>query len=78
MKGTVPTVAWPVPAKKDSNTSAGAARTNAKPKKNSVSRVTLALLDEYSEEKVRGYNPYNSPTVARKGEDVWRRKPKRD
>ena len=74
MKGTVPQAVWPAPAKNDSNTPGAAA---AKPKKDAISRITLALLDEYTVEKGRGYNPYDSPEVARKA-DVWRRKPKRD
>jgi hypothetical protein len=74
MKGTVPQAVWPAPANNDSE-KPGAA--TAKTEKNAISRITLALLDEYSEEKRRGYNPYDSRDVARQA-DVWRRKPKRD
>jgi hypothetical protein len=42
-----------------------------------MSRITLALLDEYSELKGRGYDPYDTGSAAR-DPDVWRRKPKRD
>jgi hypothetical protein len=77
MKGTAPDAAWPVPANNDSETPDAAAATPKKPTKNAISRITLALLDEYCEEKGRGYNPYDSPKPVRQS-DVWRRKPKRD
>jgi len=68
MKGTKPVPVWPVPAATSTPT--------ARPQK-TLSRITLALLDEYSEQKNRGYDPYDTratgPTT-----DVWRRKPKRD
>jgi hypothetical protein len=48
----------------------------ARPEK-TMSRITLALLDEYSEMKGRGYDPYDTGATAR-GPDIWRRKPKRD
>jgi hypothetical protein len=73
MKGTVPQGASPAPAQNDSDTPA----TRASPTKNALSRITLALLDEYSEAHCRGYNPYDSPSGVRKAEP-WRRKPKRD
>jgi hypothetical protein len=73
MKGTVPDAAWPAPAENESDPPGAAA---AKRKQNTISRITLALLDEYCEERGRGYNPYDS-NVARTG-DVWKRKPKRD
>jgi hypothetical protein len=37
----------------------------------------LALLDEYAEQKTRGYDPYDTRSGARRV-DVWSRKPKRD
>jgi hypothetical protein len=52
-------------------------RTKAKPAEQPPKRVTLALLDEYSEQKIRGYNPYDTRSARPKG-DVWGRKPKRD
>jgi hypothetical protein len=70
MKGTSPQPAWPLPTETQATTP------TAKPEK-TISRITLALLDEYSEEKGRGYDPYDTARVARAA-DVWRRKPKRD
>jgi hypothetical protein len=71
MKSTVPQVNWPVPAATQNQAPTGA-RTTQK----TMSRITLALLDELSEQKNRGYNPYDT-RCAPQG-DPWRRKPKRD
>jgi hypothetical protein len=68
MKGTKPVPVWPMPTATPTPTT--------KPAK-SLSRITLALLDEYSEHKSRGYDPYDTGAKARTP-DVWRRKPKRD
>ena len=68
MKGTKPVPAWPLPA--------ATPPTAARPEKK-LSRITLALLDEYSEQKNRGYDPYDTRPTGRTM-DVWRRKPKRD
>ena len=70
MKGTVPQPAWPMPG--ETQTATPTARAEK-----TISRVTLALLDEYSEQKGRGYNPYDTGPATRNA-DVWRRKPKRD
>jgi hypothetical protein len=75
--GTVPPAAWPVPAKNDSDKPVAQARSAP----NTMTRITLALLDEYSVEQTRrGYNPYDrtTPSPRQRAEDVWRRKPKRD
>ena len=75
--GTVPPAVRPLPAQNDSDMPAGQAR----PASNTMTRITLALLDEYSgEHGKRGYNPYDRPTPSRqqRADDVWRRKPKRD
>jgi hypothetical protein len=72
MKGTAHQTGWPMPADTQIPTPTPAAR----PEK-TLSRITLALLDEYSEQKGRGYNPYDAGLTARDA-DVWRRKPKRD
>lgn len=76
MKGTVLRPQWPAPADKNS-----AARTNAEGRQASqpdtLSRIKLALLDEYSTGSCgSGYDPYN--TDAGRRQDLWRRKPKRD
>jgi hypothetical protein len=67
MKGTKPVPAWPMPTEP---------QPTARPTK-TISRITLALLDEYSEQKNRGYDPYDTRATSR-APDVWRRKPKRD
>lgn len=44
-------------------------------------RLNLSLLDEFSEQKARGYNPYDTRVAKSVGTNVgdfWRRKPKRD
>jgi hypothetical protein len=72
--GTVPPARWPLPDKNESEKPAA----KAKPQENAMTRIKLALLDEYSvEERRRGYNPYDRTQPARV-DDVWRRKPKRD
>jgi len=72
MKGTAPQMGWPMPA----DTHTPTPTPGAKPEK-TMSRITLALLDEYSEQKGRGYDPYDTGPTMRNA-DVWRRKPKRD
>jgi|KBSSwiStaDraftv2_1062776.scaffolds.fasta_scaffold403513_2 hypothetical protein len=75
--GTVPPAVRPVPAREDSDKPVAQAR----PAPNTMTRITLALLDEYSgEHSKRGYNPYDraTPSPRQRAEDVWRRKPKRD
>jgi hypothetical protein len=72
MKGTAREPSWPAPVDSQTSTPTPAAR----PEK-TISRITLALLDEYSEQRGRGYDPYDTGRAARHV-DVWRRKPKRD
>jgi hypothetical protein len=72
MKGTAPQTSWPTPA----DTQTPTPMPGTRPEK-AMTRITLALLDEYSEHKGRGYNPYDTGIAAR-SPDVWRRKPKRD
>jgi hypothetical protein len=76
--GTVPPAGRPAPAQDNNEKPVATARTAERP----ISRITLALLDEYSTEQYqRGYNPYDraTPSLAkRRAEDIWRRKPKRD
>lgn len=74
---TVPPAVWPVPAQNESDKP----RTAARSRDNTMSRITLALLDEYSVENYkRGYNPYDrsGASPSQRAEDIWRRKPKRD
>jgi hypothetical protein len=72
MKGTAHQTGWPLPADTQTPTPTSGAR-----RAKTISRITLALLDEYSEHKGRGYDPYDTGPSARNA-DVWRRKPKRD
>lgn len=72
MKSTMPQAVWPVPA----TPAQEGPPANAKPAEKTMSRITLALLDEYSEQKSRGYNPYDMRTPPKA--DPWSRKPKRD
>jgi hypothetical protein len=72
--GTVPPARWPLPAQNENHQPSA----KAKPAENTMSRIKLALLDEYSvEERRRGYNPYDRTSPARV-DDIWKRKPKRD
>jgi hypothetical protein len=74
MKSTVLRPKWPERATSDSNN-----KPATEPE--SMSRITLALLDEYSiDSKTSGYDPYNTDAGrrARRALDIWRRKPKRD
>jgi hypothetical protein len=73
MKGTAHQTGWPMPA---ADTQTSKPTPGARPEK-TMSRITLALLDEYAELKGRGYNPYDTGPTTRNA-DVWRRKPKRD
>jgi len=41
-------------------------------------RITLAVLEDYSASKSRGYDPYNASAAKHRPADVWKRKPKRD
>lgn len=72
MKGTVLRPPWPAPANNTANSRAG-----AREEPGTMTRITLALLDEYAMDTGRrGYDPYN--TNAGRRADVWGRKPKRD
>jgi hypothetical protein len=72
MKGIALRPQWPAPT---NNKADPKAESSAKP--DAMSRIKLALLDEYSGGAGRnGYNPYD--TNAGERSDVWRRKPKRD
>ena len=77
MKGTVPRPQWPAPAKtatqKTATQTSDDERT-AKP----LSPITLALLDEYSNEGTQGYDPYNASASRRSvATEAWKRRTKR-
>ena len=72
MKGTVLRPPWPAAA---NNKADSKARSSEEP--GTMTRITLALLDEYAMDTGRrGYDPYD--TNAGRRSDVWQRKPKRD
>lgn len=79
---TVPPALRPAPAENENNGSAAKGHSGTRANTaNTLSRVTLTLLDEYSVEQYkRGYNPYDRgvSSPAQRAEDIWRRKPKRD
>jgi hypothetical protein len=89
MKGSVRRPQWPAPAAKTASQS-GTARQSGLTTNSSeqarrhedrpvdpTNRITLALLEEYSAEKSKGYDPYNA-SASRRPVDVWKRGPKRD
>ena len=71
MKGTALRPQWPTPPNKKADPKATTTR-----EPDLATRFALALMDEHSERKGKGYDPYN--TDAGKRRDVWSRKPKRD
>jgi hypothetical protein len=72
MKGTVLRSQWPAAA---NNKAGSKARSTENP--DAMSRITLALLDEYAMDTGRkGYDPYNTNTGKRS--NLWHCKPKRD
>ncbi len=80
MKGTVRRPPWPAPADK---TATHPQRTNdqttpQEPAIDASNRITLAVLEEHSAAKSRGYDPYNASGAAHHPVDAWKRKPKRD
>ena len=72
MKGTALRPEWPAPTNKKADPKAAPTQ-----EPELMSRTTLALLDEYSDRKGKGYDPYNTD-VGKRRDDVWSRKPKRD
>jgi hypothetical protein len=87
MKGSVPRPVWPAPAAKaatrpaqdksrPSSTADLDAQTDAPI--DSSNQITLAVLEEFSAAKARGYDPYNASAAAHRPRDVWQRKRKRD
>jgi hypothetical protein len=83
MKGSVRRPPWPAPAAKTASQSGPAKDSGQQtggqddPPIDPTNRITLALLEEYSAEKSKGYDPYNA-SASRRPVDAWQRKPKRD
>jgi hypothetical protein len=80
MKGTVRRSTWPAPAEKTATHPRRTydQTTQDEPAIDQSNRITLAVLEEYSAAKSRGYDPYNASAAKHRPADVWKRKPKRD
>lgn len=87
MKGNVLRPRWPAPAAKtatrpseDQNRRASAKDLDiqAEPRIDPSNHITLAVLEEFSAVKTKGYDPYNASAAAHRPRSVWDRKRKRD
>ena len=85
MKGSVLRLLWPAPAAKAA-THPAKDRTRpltvnldvqAERPVDSFNEITLAVLEEFSTAKAKGYDPYNASAAAHRP-DAWQRKRKRD
>ncbi len=87
MKGSVPRPPWPAPVAKA--TSRPATDNSRRPKNSDLdvhtepqidpsNRITLAVLEEFSAARMKGYDPYNASAAAYRPVDAWQRKRKRD
>lgn len=87
MKGSVPRPVWPAPAAKAATQPArdqtGRSTTadfdaQGDPPIDPSNQITLAVLEEFSAAKAKGYDPYNTSAAAHRRPDAWQRKRKRD
>jgi hypothetical protein len=87
MKGSVPRPVWPAPVAKattrptnNKNRQPIATDFDAQtePPIDRSNQITLAVLEEFSAAKARGYDPYNTSAAAHRPADAWQRKRKRD
>lgn len=87
MKGTVQRPQRPAPAAKTATPPANdqtrrrittELETQAEPPIDPSNRITLAVLEEFSAAKSKGYDPYNASAAAHKPRFAWERKRKRD
>lgn len=88
MKGTVPRPVWPAPVAKattrpTNNKIRQTTATNyydaqSEPPIDRSNEITLAVLEEFSAAKTKGYDPYNASAAAHRPADIWQRKRKRD
>ena len=87
MKGTVPRPQRPAPAAKTAtHPRPGETRRTAtthldalsEPRIDASNQITLAILEESSVARTRGYDPYNKAAPAPRPADLWHRKRKRD
>jgi hypothetical protein len=86
MKGSVLRPVWPAPVAKATTRSANkkirqTATDNdaqSEPPIDRSNEITLAVLEEFSAAKTKGYDPYNASAAAHRPADIWQRKRKRD
>ena len=83
MKGNVPRPRWPAPAAKTATThpktaAADLAPLTEPPIDPSNQITTLAIVEESTLARARGYDPYNKSVPGQRPTDVWYRKRKRD
>jgi hypothetical protein len=86
MKGSVLRLLWPAPAAKAATRPAKDQTrpltvnldVQAEAPIDSFNEITLAVLEEFSAAKAKGYDPYNATAAARAPTGPWQRKRKRD
>jgi hypothetical protein len=88
MKRSVLRLLWPAPAAAKAATQPGKDQTRqqtapdldaqAEPPVDPFNAITLAVLEEFSAAKTRGYDPYNASAAARRPPDTGQRRRKRD
>ena len=82
MKGSVPRPHWPAPAAKTATThrktSAADLKALAERPVDPSNQITLAVLEESSVVRAKGYDPYNKSAAGQRHAEVWHRKRKRD
>jgi len=88
MKGSVLRLLWPAPAAAKAATQPATdptrqrSRTDldqpAEPRVDPFNEITLAVLEEFSAAKAKGYDPYNASAAARRPADSSQRRRKRD
>jgi hypothetical protein len=87
MKGSVLRPVWPAPVAKATTRSANKKMRQAtatdhdaqsEPPIDRSNGITLAVLEEFSAAKTKGYDPYNASAAAHRPADIWQRKRKRD
>lgn len=87
MKGTVPRPVWPAPVAKTTTRraqdptrrqTAADFDAHSEPPIDPSNQITLAVLEEFSAAKTKGYDPYNTSAAAHRPPDAWQRKRKRD
>ncbi|MEJ0039407.1 MAG: hypothetical protein WDO68_25735 [Gammaproteobacteria bacterium] len=88
MKGNVLRPKWPAQAAKTAThpakdqtrrpTSTADFDARSEPPIDPSNQITLAVLEEFSAAKAKGYDPYNASAAAHRPVDAWQRKRKRD